>query len=97
MQTTANPLSQALENIVAQTESEEIKANLRHQEGKGYQLELVLKMPIKSASCLVYGIDGFLIGQIESQKVYRFALPKEIDGFYLKDAIRDVEFLKMRF
>jgi len=65
-------------------------------------LSLRLKSPLKSASSLVYSCDVqgkklILLGQVDSDKMYRFNLQKDIQGVLIYDGIKNKTITKLLF
>jgi len=65
-------------------------------------LSLRLKSPLKSASSLVYSCDAhgnklILLGQVDSDKMYRFNLQEDIQGVLIYDGIKNKTITKLLF
>ncbi len=65
-------------------------------------LLLRLKSPLKSASSLVYSCDIhgnklILLGQVDSDKMYRFKMQDDIQGVLIYDRIKNKTITKLLF
>lgn len=87
----------AVGEIIEETESGDLKANLRGIGGKVGQLEIQVKVPLQAPTAVVYSLDGRFIGQIGSKGVYRFDIPSSINGFTVVDEMGVQELAKLVF
>ncbi len=83
--------------VLSEQENEFIKVNVRGNETKVAQLEIILKTPIKSASAVIYDANNKVLGQLGSTGVYRFDINKRPVQITIKDNIKNVEITKMGF
>lgn len=94
----ADPTSvAAIGQVLNSYEDDVVKLNFRGTSTTATQLELILKIPPKSAQTLVYYTkDGqaeqqseLLVGTIGRRGVYRFDFPQGVDGLYWFDPIKN--------
>ena len=84
-------------NLLKTSENEFMKANVYND-----HLEIILKLPLKNASTIVYNTDENgkrlnSVGQITASGIYTFKINDELLGVALYDAIKETEITKILF
>ncbi len=75
--------------ILKEIESDLFKINLRGTSDGAEELELLLKVPLKSPSAVVFDDQQNVLGQIGASGVYRFPIRPANKAITIKDPIKN--------
>jgi len=75
--------------ILKEIESDLFKINLRGASDNVEELELLLKVPLKSPSAVVFDDQQNVLGQIGARGVYRFPIRPANTAITIKDPIKN--------
>lgn len=92
-QTQVSMQSAANGSILKEVDTKDVKVNIRGAGQKPTQLEVVVKVPLKAASAMVYLKNGEALGQVGKRGVYRFPIKNMPLAISIKDLIKDQELL----
>lgn len=93
---------QAMGEILKEYENADLKVNLRGRENLLTQLEIILKIPLKSPFCVVhaYNKNGqqMALGTIGQRGIYRFSIEnnESISELIFKDEIKQEEITRLK-
>lgn len=93
---------QAMGEILKEYENADLKVNLRGRENLLNQLEIILKIPLKSPFCVVHAYykngQQMALGTIGQRGIYRFSIENNepISELIFKDEIKQEEVTRLK-